>query len=139
MGRLDPWELFFSSAGRIDRRAYASTALILLLISLGWRLLTPQAWPWWTGLIVYAPALFSLGCLTSKRLHDRGRTGWWGLLIIPALMVLWVRAEAPLGGSAAAVISTGIAAVILLVWAAETLVFSNRGEFNRYGPPPGGI
>lgn len=132
--RFDPWELLFSSAGRIGRRAYALSAFILFTVAAAWRVLAPEQWPWWAGLPVYGPVLFCAGCVTSKRLHDRGRTGWWGLLALPAVLLLWARAESATATSPETVVLIGICLVITAVLAAETIVFSGQPEFNRYGP-----
>ena len=39
---------------------------------------------WLTGWFVYPPVLFVAACVTSKRLHDRGRSGWWAGLVLLA-------------------------------------------------------
>ena len=41
------------------------------------------------GWIVYPALLFPTACILSKRLHDRGRAGWWAFLIVWALVEVW--------------------------------------------------
>ena len=45
----------------------------------------------WRGLNIYSyPAMLYVGaCLLSKRLHDRGRSGWLAALILLALTAIW--------------------------------------------------
>ncbi|HEX8231836.1 MAG TPA: DUF805 domain-containing protein [Caulobacteraceae bacterium] len=133
-GGIDLAELFLSSAGRIGRRAFAAAGAVLLAVALAWRLLTPPEWPWWAGLPVYAPVLFSAACVASKRFHDRGRSGWWGLILFPALLLAWAQGPALLGEMGwrrwvglAALLVVGSSAV-------QLLLLRGQPGFNRWGP-----
>ncbi len=44
---------------------------------------------WLTGWFVYPALLYSGACVLSKRLHDRGRSGWWAALVLFALVAVW--------------------------------------------------
>jgi uncharacterized membrane protein YhaH (DUF805 family) len=78
-----------SSTGRLSRAPFLACAAVLLAIAAGYeyglvRLLGAHA-----GWVVYPLILFPTACILSKRLHDRGRAGWWGFLIVWALVEAW--------------------------------------------------
>lgn len=109
MGYRDP-AFWFSAKGRIDRRQFMFASLVSALVPQLFTLAfegTPA---------VYAPVLllatYSGIILTIKRAHDRGRSGWFLLLILVPALNLWP------------VIELGACR-------------GEEGE-NRYGPPPEG-
>ena len=75
-------------------------------------------------MFVYAPLFFCGACVLSKRLHDRGRSGWWSAVILLAVAMVWPRPEGFLS----------FVAVLVLVWALIDLCImpGERGN-NRYG------
>ena len=116
-----------SSTGRLSRAAFLGASGVLLALAIAFeyaRALGVDArWGW----PVYAALLFSAACVLSKRLHDRGRRGWWGFLIVWALVEAWPRP----------VTWVGWAAVLVL---AATLVdlglMPGQPGANRFGLPP---
>jgi uncharacterized membrane protein YhaH (DUF805 family) len=63
----------------------------------------------------------------SKRLHDRGRSGWWAMLILMAMIAVW-----PIPKS-----FTDFAFSLVIVWAVVELgVMGGEQGANRYGPNP---
>ena len=123
-GQVSWAEYLFSSAGRIGRRSFLVGALGLLALGLAIRSLTPSGLGW-TGWILNPPLLFCAACLVAKRLHDVGRTGWWGGVILLSVMILWGR---PQGLGA-------FVSVLVLTWAGvELLLLPGQPDFNRYGP-----
>ena len=66
-------------------------------------------------------------CLLSKRLHDRGRSGWWAAPIIVAVIAVWPRTEGLFD----------FLFPLLLFWAVVELgVMSGEQGTNRFGPNP---
>ena len=71
--------------------------------------------------------LFSAACVLSKRLHDRGRAGWWAAFPLWAFAVAW---PAPHG------VFGAIASLILVAAVVDLGVLPGQPAFNRFGPPP---
>jgi uncharacterized membrane protein YhaH (DUF805 family) len=93
-----------SSAGRMSRAAFLAAA-VLLALAVGYRTgLAPRVDPR-LGWIVYPLLLFPTACILSKRLHDRGRAGWWAFLPVWALVEAWPAPSSPLGYAATAVLA----------------------------------
>jgi uncharacterized membrane protein YhaH (DUF805 family) len=76
--------------------------------------------------IVYTLLLFPTACILSKRLHDRGRAGWWAFVPVWALVVVWPQPSTPLGW---------VGAVVLAATLVELGLMPSRPEVNRFGPP----
>jgi uncharacterized membrane protein YhaH (DUF805 family) len=80
-----------------------------------------------TGWLVYPPLLFFATCLLSKRLHDRGRSGWWAALILLSLVAVWP--------TPTHVLDFLFAGIVL--WAIIELgAMPGEQGANRYGPNP---
>ena len=126
-GRIDWAELFFSSAGRISRAPFwIATAMLVGSAALYEAVVGPTL-HWFTGWFVY-PALFYCGaCVLSKRLHDRGRSGWWAAVILVALMAVWPQ---PVG-------FFDFLFGLVVIWALVELgLLGGEQGFNRYGANP---
>ena len=82
---------------------------------------------WLTGWFVYFPAMFCGVCVVSKRLHDRGRSGWWAALVLTTVVALWPR---PGGLFGPFFLLAGVWAVV------ELCVMAGEQGANRYGPNP---
>ena len=82
-------ELFLSAQGRAPRLPSLIAAAVLLGLAALYEALVGTTLHWITGWVVY-PALFYAGaCVLSKRLHDRGRSGWWAAPILVSIVALW--------------------------------------------------
>lgn len=128
-GRLDWTELFFSSAGRLSRGPFllAAAAVLSGLLLLHKAIASPAA-EWITGWVVYPLLVFCGVSVTAKRLHDRGRSGWWAGLVIACLTLVLTGPQTVLDALAA----------LVLVWAAvELSAMPGEPGANRYGPDPG--
>ncbi|MDO1560296.1 DUF805 domain-containing protein [Brevundimonas sp. 2R-24] len=119
-------ELFFSSTGRMGRRAFlvgAATLIVALALYQGlfsgWpRLLT--AW------LVYTALFVSAVCVLAKRLHDVGRSGWWSAPLLLLFIWAWPWPDGWLDH---------LAALIVVVAALSLASLPGEKAFNRYGPP----
>jgi uncharacterized membrane protein YhaH (DUF805 family) len=91
------WELYLSCRGRLSRRQYWLASLPLIgaqiLIEL---LIASESTPVLAALLSLAVAIPSF-VITIKRLHDRGRNGWFAsIAAIPLLGAIWLLIEAGL-------------------------------------------
>jgi uncharacterized membrane protein YhaH (DUF805 family) len=122
-GRLDVTELLFSSAGRLSRAPFIATSAVLILLAWLCDAVAPN--------ILAVPVdLFLLFCgaaITSKRLHDRGRTGWWAAIVLLALVAVWNPSQTFLK----------FPAWMVLAWAVvELCAMPGEQGLNRFGPNP---
>jgi uncharacterized membrane protein YhaH (DUF805 family) len=124
---VDWSELFFSASGRSPRGASLIAAATLLGLAVFYEAVAPSTVHWLTGWVIY-PALFYCGaCVLSKRLHDRGRSGWWAALILFAIVAVWPQ---PAG-------FFDFLFVVVLVWAGVELgAMPGEAGTNRYGANP---
>lgn len=121
-------ELFFSGQGRAPRLpSLIATAVLLVLAAFYEAAISQPVLHWITGVFVY-PALFYAGaCVLSKRLHDRGRSGWWAALILVSVVAVWPH---PAG-------FLDFAFFLVLVWAfVELALMPGEQGANRYGLNP---
>ena len=126
-GQYDWIELFFSSAGRLARGPFLLAALVLIVILTIYEAVTGPTLTLLTGWLFYPAMLFAAACVLSKRLHDRGRTGWLAAVILLAVIAVW---PAPAG-------LFDFLFSLVIVWAIVELgVLSGEQGANRYGPNP---
>ena len=125
-GQIGWTDLFWSASGRLARTPFllASAALILLGAIYAQ---VPPTLQWLSGWLVYPALIWSGACVLSKRLHDRGRSGWWAALILFALVAVWPH---PRGFGS-------FVFTLILIWAAIELgVMQSESGANRFGPSP---
>ncbi len=144
--------LFFSPEGRIGRSAFWIGWLVLLGVNvvLGWIPLV--------GLLLSLVTIYCNVCVTSKRLHDMGRSGFLQVIPIVLCTVLCIGAVAMVAGPAImagvadadesaikAAVLAGVGGMILAFIAAFVVGFGfllwvgiSVGDTgpNKYGPPP---
>lgn len=120
-------ELFFSAQGRAPRLPSLISAAVLVTLAAVYEALVGSTLHWITGWVVY-PALFFCGaCVLSKRLHDRGRSGWWAALILASVVAVWPHPESFLD----------FPFFLVLVWAfVELAAMPGEQGANRYGLNP---
>ncbi|WP_297508664.1 DUF805 domain-containing protein [uncultured Caulobacter sp.] len=120
-------ELFLSSNGRLARTPFLIASAVLLGVAVLYEAIAGDTLHWLTGWLVYPALLFSGACVLSKRLHDRGRSGWWSLLILMAVIAVWPRPDHFLD----------FLFSLVLIWAVVELgVMGGEQGANRYGPNP---
>ena len=118
-------ELFFSANGRASRLPSLIGAGVLLTLAAFYEAAIEDLWPrLLTGVVMY-PVLFYTGaCVLSKRLHDRGRSGWWAAPILVSVVAVWPH---PAG-------FLDFLFFLVLVWAFVELALMRGGQgANRYG------
>jgi uncharacterized membrane protein YhaH (DUF805 family) len=128
MSERSEWaELFLSSNGRLARTPFLIVAAILLGVAVLYEAIAGYTLHWLTGWVVYPALLFSGACVLSKRFHDRGRSGWWALLILVAFIAVWPQPEHFLD----------FMFCLVIAWAVVELgVMGGEQGANRYGPNP---
>ena len=120
-------ELFLSSNGRLSRTPFLIAAGVLIGIAVLYEAIAGYTLHWLTGWLVYPALLFSGACVLSKRLHDRGRSGWWSLLVLVAVIAVWPQPEHFLD----------FMFCLVIVWAIVELgVMGGEQGANRYGANP---
>ena len=119
--RPDTLELLFCSSGRLSRLPFlAGEAMVLGLLWLYDRWVT--GWPrLLSGWAVLGVLLFAGCCLSSRRLHDLGRAGWWTAAYLVLFLWSWTH---PANWAAA------LLAVLLL----ELCLRPGQARPNRFGP-----
>ena len=128
MSERSEWaELFLSSNGRLSRTPFLIASAVILGVAVLYEAIAGYTLHWLTGWLVYPALLFSGACVLSKRLHDRGRSGWWSLLILVAVVAVWPQPEHFLD----------FMFCLVIAWAIVELgVMGGEQGANRYGPNP---
>ncbi len=126
-GQADWSELFFSAHGRAPRSASLIAAAVLLVLVVLYEAVAGPTLHWITGWFAYPPLFYCGACVLSKRLHDRGRSGWWAALILFWIVAVWPQ---PSG-------FFDFLFVAVLIWAGVELgAMPGEAGTNRYGPNP---
>lgn len=124
--RIDWSELFFSSSGRTARLPFVVAAAVLVVLTAFYESLVTSALHWITGWVVYPLLIFTGACVLSKRLHDRGRSGWWSLVILIAVTMVWSFDSA-----------VDFLGLVVVIWAfVELVLMPGEQGANRFGPNP---
>lgn len=128
-GQVDWGELFFSANGRLARAPFLIAAAVLFGLAWTYEAVigTTVTLHWLTGWIVYPALVYCGACVLSKRLHDRGRSGWLAALILVALVATW---PLPVG-------FFDFLFMLVIIWATVELgVMGGEQGANRFGPNP---
>ena len=131
--------LFFGFQGRINRGkywlavcVYIAIVLVLGLLGMAMGLLTGGLFFILALVIIYIPMIVSGIAVGIKRLHDRGKSGWWLLLfyLVPAVL-------SGAGGAMGTGMILSLVSFAISIWALVELGFlrGNSGA-NAYGPDP---
>ncbi len=92
---MDWRELYLSSRGRLDRQRYWLASLPLIGIQIvGEILIRSEGGALALSVLLYLAIAILSSIITVKRLHDRGRSGWFmSIAAIPLLGALWLAIE----------------------------------------------
>jgi uncharacterized membrane protein YhaH (DUF805 family) len=102
-------------------------ALTLLVVAALYEAVAGTTLHWITGWFVYPPLFYSGACVLSKRLHDRGRSGWWAALVLAATVAIWPQPNS----------FFDFFFTLVVIWAAVELgAMPGEAGANRYGPNP---
>lgn len=125
--RIDWRHLFASPEGRCSRGRFWFAVLALLFLAALYEAVVGSTLKLLTFWFVYPALLASGACVVSKRLHDRGRTGWWAALVLVGVMLIWREPSA----------ARLLVALPIMIWSIVELGLLN-GEpgSNRFGPSP---
>jgi uncharacterized membrane protein YhaH (DUF805 family) len=127
-GQVIDWRgLFMSAGGRAARAQSWIAVAALFALSFLYEAVASSALKLLTFWVVYPLLLASGACVLSKRLHDRGRSGWWSALVLIAALMIWPE---PHGAA-------GVLAIPVLIWSAVELgLLPGEQGTNRFGPNP---
>jgi uncharacterized membrane protein YhaH (DUF805 family) len=88
-GNIDLRVLFLSADGRLSRAAFWVAAVALLAVGVAYEAIAGVTVHWITGWVVYPVLIYCGVCVLSKRLHDRGRSGWFAAPVMLAIIGVW--------------------------------------------------
>jgi uncharacterized membrane protein YhaH (DUF805 family) len=126
-GRISWTHLVLAASGRLARTPFWIATAFLIAGAAVYETWVGATLHWLTGWFIYPGLLYMGACVLSKRLHDRGRSGWWAALVLFALVAVWPTPH----GFGALLFS------LILVWAAIELgVMQGEDGANRFGPSP---
>lgn len=127
-GQINWAELFFSSTGRLSRTPFAVAGATLILSAGLYEVTVPTTVHWLTGWFIYPVLVYCGACLLSKRLHDRGRSGWLAAVVLVSLIAIWPVPNTPFD----------FLFLLIVIWAVVELgLLSGEQGANRFGPNPG--
>ncbi|WP_426012674.1 DUF805 domain-containing protein [Caulobacter sp. DWR2-3-1b2] len=124
--RAEWWDLFLSASGRLARGRFLMVSAALLTFAVVYEA-TGTTTHLLTGWLIYPPLLFVATCVFSKRLHDRGRSGWWAALVLLSLVAVWPTPKH---------FWDFLFAGVVLWTIIELGVMPGEEGANRYGPNP---
>ncbi len=120
-------DLFLASAGRTPRAPFLLATAVLIAVAALYETLAGRVAHWITGWIFYPVLVFCAASVLAKRLHDRGRSGWWAGLVLLGVLVVWPHPAGPVS----------LLFTVVLAWAAIDLgAMPGEPGPNRYGPSP---
>ena len=135
---MDRIAQFFSFRGRVGRQEYWLMVIAnwVVLFAAGTVVVTVGG----LGLVVAVPlyglAMWAALARLVRRLHDRGRSGWWLLLMFGPLLVLsFLGAAASVSDEEAGLFFKALTLPFSLWILIDLGCLAGRPEPNRFGPP----
>jgi uncharacterized membrane protein YhaH (DUF805 family) len=124
---IDWRRLFASAEGRTPRLHAWIGVVVIFLVSAVYEIAASELVHAMTFWIVNPLLLAAATCVLSKRLHDRGQSGWWAALVLIGFATLWPWPHGP----------QSVLGVVIMIWAVVELgVLPGEDGTNRYGPNP---
>lgn len=130
---IHPLQIFWHSTLRLGRIGFLAGAAALAAALAGIDLWVLYGLPKLVGLILTVMIGYSAMCVLSLRLHDRGRSGWWGWLVLLLISAVW-----PLTRGGTPDVPQMISLAMLGVVFIDLALMPGQKGLNRYGPPPKG-
>jgi uncharacterized membrane protein YhaH (DUF805 family) len=130
--------------GRLSRLGYWRAYLVLLILGGGFWCLGLFAilaiGAWGAVLLIPTPlALVGNVAIAVRRLHDRGKSGWWvvPLILLPQLISLGLSAQTAAAASPLVTLAASLLGIGLSVWGWVEIGFRRgKPDANRYGEAP---
>jgi uncharacterized membrane protein YhaH (DUF805 family) len=126
-GFIDWRVLFWSGVGRAPRTAFWIGAGAVFLVSALYEALSSPTIKVITFWFMYPLMWWAAACVVAKRLHDRGRSGWWAALILLAVALVWPEVRP----------QWSVLAAPVMLWSlVELAILPGEEGANRFGPSP---
>ena len=131
-------QILFGYSGRIGRSTFWLASLAAgLVIGVLFVILSAVAGP--AGMLMAIPFIWTTSAISAKRLHDRGKSGWWQLLgiaaIVPSLLAVYLAAT--LGPLAMVFSLVGAVMSLWSLWISlQIMFFPGDSSSNDYGDSP---
>lgn len=135
---MDRIALFFSFRGRVGRQEYWLTVIGngVVLFAAGTVVATVGGF----GLLVAVPlcglVIWAALAMLVRRLHDRGRSGWWLLpMVVPVFVLNFLGEAASVSDEEAGLFFKALTLPFSLWSFIDLGCLPGRPEPNRFGPP----
>jgi uncharacterized membrane protein YhaH (DUF805 family) len=138
MARLLSLLRFESRLSRVDYWHAYLTLSIVAAVSWCLGLFAILAVGAWGAVLMIPMPLSLLGsvAIAVRRLHDRGKSGWWvlPLVVVPVLIALGLSAQTASAASPGLILLASVVNLGLSIWGWVEIGFlRGRAEANRYG------
>lgn len=131
LGMIPSLSLFWHSTHRVGRLGFVLACAVLIALRAGTDGWAQHGLPVWLAMPIMLALGYSAMCVLSLRLHDRGRSGWWGWVVLILFAMVW-----PLAHKAVPDVARIGAAILLVPVFVDLALMPGQKSLNRHGPPP---